>query len=43
LEKAMVSDNNHRKSIEALAFLDVDKHVRKAAGKCEENVKIKIG
>lgn len=28
--------------IKALAALDVDKYVRKAAGKCEENVKIKI-
>ncbi len=28
--------------IQALASLDIDKYVRKAAGKCEENVKIKI-
>ena len=28
--------------VENLASLDVDKYVRKAAGKCEENVKIKI-
>lgn len=28
--------------IQTLASLDIDKYVRKAAGKCEENVKIKI-
>jgi len=28
--------------IQALASLDIDKYVRKATGKCEENVKIKI-
>ena len=31
-----------RYGIQALASLDADKYVRKAAGKCEENVKIKI-
>jgi predicted type IV restriction endonuclease len=30
------------KNIQALASLDVDKYVRKATGKCEENVKVKI-
>lgn len=31
-----------QKDIQVLAFLNVDKYVRKASGKCEENVKIKI-
>jgi type I restriction-modification system DNA methylase subunit len=31
-----------QEDIETLAFLDVDKYVRKAGGKCEENVKVKI-
>jgi predicted type IV restriction endonuclease len=31
-----------QEDIETLAFLDVDKYVRKAAGKCEKNVKVKI-
>lgn len=38
----MINANKHQESIEALASLHVDKHVRKAAGRCEENVKIKI-
>jgi type I restriction-modification system DNA methylase subunit/predicted type IV restriction endonuclease len=37
-----ISQLVHKYDIQALASLDVDKYVRKATGKCEENVKIKI-